>query len=130
MALQAVGNLSTCSGCLIGIVSIAFSGHIKLMVSVGAEVGVVSIQTSGMICVGRGVVEALCSCREHLDSMLAVLLVYRAVMHVGGFAKGWKGVKVLQNCPFACLHTSNCVWDSSSPIVVSLVTPKYWMLMS
>ena len=88
MALQAIGNFSTCSGCLIGIVSIGFSGHIKLMVSVGAEVGVVSIQTFGVICVRRGVAEALCSCREHLDSMLAVLLAYRAAMHVGGFAKG------------------------------------------
>ena len=88
MALQAVGICSTCSGCLIGIVSIGFSEHIKLMVSVGAEVGVASIQTSGIICVGRGVVEALCSWRKHLDSMLAVLLAYRAAMHVGGFAKG------------------------------------------
>ena len=100
------------------------------MVPVGAEVGVVSIQTSGVICVGRGVVEALCSCREHLDSMLAVLLAYRVVMHVGGFAKGWKGIEILQNCPFAYLHTSNCVQDSSSPIAASLVTPKYWVLMS
>ena len=88
VALQAVGNLSTCSGCLIGMVSKGFSGHIKLMVSVGAEVGVVSIQTSGVISVGRGVTVALCSCREHFDSMLATLLAYRAVMHVGGFAKG------------------------------------------
>ena len=95
------------------------------MVSVGVEVGVVSIQTSGMICVGRGVIVALCICREHLDSMLDVLLAYRAVMHVGGFAKGRKGVEMWQNCPFACLHTSNCVQDSSSPIVASLVTPKY-----
>ena len=88
MALQAIGNFSTCSGCLIGIVSIGFSGHIRLMVSVGAEVGVASIQTSGVICVGRGVAVALCSCREHFDSMLVALLAYRAAMHVGGFAKG------------------------------------------
>ena len=88
VALQAIGSFSTCSGCLIGIVSIGFSGHIKLMVSVGAEVGVVSIQTFGMICVGRGVIEALWSCREHLDSMLAVLLAYGVAMHVGAFAKG------------------------------------------
>ena len=29
-----------------------------------------------------------------------------------------------QNCLFACLHTSNCVLDSSSPIVASLVDSK------
>ena len=88
MALQAVGNFSTHSGCLIWIVSIDFSGHIRLMMSVGAEVGIASIQTSGVICVGRGVAVALCSCREHFDSMLVPLLAYRAAMHVGGFAKG------------------------------------------
>ena len=130
MALQAIGSFSTCSGCLIGIVSMGFSGDIRLMVSVGAEVGVVSIQTSGVICVGRGMAVDLCSCREHFDFMLAALLAYRAVMHVGGFAKGWKGVEMWQNCPFACLHTSNCVVDSSNPIVASLVTPKYFVLMS
>ena len=52
-----------------------FSGHIRLMVSVGAEAGVVSIQTLGVICVGREVVATLCSCREHFDLMLASLLV-------------------------------------------------------
>ena len=71
VALQAIGSLSMCSGCLIGMVLKGFLGHIKLMVSVGAEVGVASIQTSGVICVGRGVAVALCSCREHFDSMLA-----------------------------------------------------------
>ena len=74
MALQAIGSFSTCSSCLIGIVSMGFSGHIRLMVSVGAEAGVASIQTSGVICVGRDVVVALHSCREHFDFMLASLL--------------------------------------------------------
>ena len=49
---------------------------------------------------------------------------------VGGFAKGWKGVGMWQNCPFAYLHFSNCVLDKSSPIVASLVTLKYLVLMS
>ena len=83
-----------CSGCLIGIVSIGLSGHIRLMVSVGAEAGVVIIHTLGVICVGRGVAVALHSCRDHFDFMLAVPLVYRAAMHVGGFAKGGKGVEM------------------------------------
>ena len=52
-----------------------FSGHIRLMVSVGAEAGVANIQTSGVICVGREVAAALHSCREHFDFMLASLLV-------------------------------------------------------
>ena len=60
------------------------------MVAVGAEKGV-SIQTSGVISVGRGIVEALCSCREHLDSMWALFLTYSMAVHVGGLAKGLKG---------------------------------------
>ena len=32
-------------------------------------------------------VVVLCSCKEHLDVMLALLLAYRAVMHVGGLAR-------------------------------------------
>ena len=34
--------------------------------------------------------------------MLALLLAYRAAMHVGGLASGWKGVEMWQNCPLAC----------------------------
>ena len=68
----------------------------------GAVTGVVSIQTSGVISVGRAVVVVLCNCKEHLDAMLALLLAYRAAMHVGGLARGWKGVEMWQNCPLAC----------------------------
>ena len=54
----------------------------------GAVTGVVSIQTSGVICVGTAVVVVLHNCKEHLDVMLALLLVYRAAMHGGGLASG------------------------------------------
>ena len=42
------------------------------------------------------------NCQEHLDAMLALLLAYRAAMHGGGLARGWKGVEMWQNCPLAC----------------------------
>ena len=74
MALQAVGSCSMCSGHLTGMVVIGFSGHIRLMVSEGAEGAVVSIYTLGVICVGRGVVVDLRSCKKHFDSILAALL--------------------------------------------------------
>ena len=51
-------------------------------------------------------------------------------MHVGALARGWKGVEIWQNCPLAYRHIPNCVLDSSNPIVASLVTPKYFVLMS
>ena len=65
-----------------------FSGHIRVTVLTGAVTGVASIQTSGVICVGRAVVVVIHKCKEHLDAMPALLLVYRAVMHVSGLASG------------------------------------------
>ena len=65
-----------------------FSGHIKVTVLIRAVAGVVRIQTSGVIWVGRLVVVVLHSCKEHLEAMPVLLLVYRAAMHVGGLASG------------------------------------------
>ena len=47
-------------------------------------------------------VVVLHNCKEHLDAMLALLLAYRAAMHVGGLARGLKGVEMWQKCPLAC----------------------------
>ena len=41
------------------------------------------------------------NCKEHLDAMLALLLAYRMAMHMGGLARGWKGMGMWQNCPLA-----------------------------
>ena len=62
-------------------VSMAFSGHISIMVLVGAESGVVMIQTSGDIWVGKFTSDA---CKV----ISAVLIAYRAVTQDGGFDKG------------------------------------------
>ena len=74
MALQAVGSFSICIGCQMAIVSIGFSGDIRVIVLTWAVTGVVSIQTSGVICIGRAVVVVLHNCKEHLDAVLALLL--------------------------------------------------------
>ena len=58
------------------------------MVFVGVVTGIVSIQTSGAIWVGRLVVEALHVYKEHLEAISALLLVYRAAMQGGGLASG------------------------------------------
>ena len=65
-----------------------FSGHIDVIVFVGAANGVVSIQTSGAIWVGRLVVKALHICKEHLEAISALLFAYRAAMQDGGLASG------------------------------------------
>ena len=69
-------------------VSVAFSGHISLMVLAGVESGVMRIQTSGDICVGKFTSEVFLICNEHCKVISDGLLAYRAVTHVGGFAKG------------------------------------------
>ena len=67
------------------------------MVFTGAATGVVRIQTSGAIWVGRLVAEALHICNEHFEVISTVLFVYKPAIQDGGFANGWKGVVMLQN---------------------------------
>ena len=67
------------------------------MVFTGAVGGVVRIQTSGAIWVGKLVSDAFCICSEHFDEISAVLFAYRAAIQDGGCVSGWKGVVMLQN---------------------------------
>ena len=78
-------------------VSMAFSGHINVMVFTGAASGVVRIQTSGAIWVGKFVVDAFSICTEHFEVISTVLFAYRAAIQDGWFANGWKGGVMLQN---------------------------------
>ena len=40
--------------------------------------------------------------RESHSSIAWSFLAYRAVIHDGGFMRGWYGASILQNCLFAC----------------------------
>ena len=75
----------------------AFSEHINVMVFAGAASGVVRIQTSGAIWVGKFVSDAFHIFSKHLEVISTVLLAYKAAIQDGGFASGWKGVVLLQN---------------------------------
>ena len=86
-----------CTGFCIMMVSMAFSGHINVMVFTGAASGVVRVQTSGAIWVGKFVSDAFHICSEHFEVISTVLFAYRVVIQDGGFANGWKGVVMLQN---------------------------------
>ena len=88
MALQAIGSFSMCIGGWIGIDSMGFLWHIKVMVLTGAVAGVVSIQTSGAIWVGKLVVVVLNICKEHLEAIPVLIFAYTAAMQVGGLASG------------------------------------------
>ena len=78
-------------------VSVAFSGHISVIVLAGVEHGVMRAQTSGDICFGNFTSEVFLISNEHYEVISAEFLAYRAKIHDGGFAKGWKGVVILQN---------------------------------
>ena len=97
MALQAVSILRMCTVFLTVMVSVAFSGHINVIVLAGAESGVKRIQTSGDVCVGRFTPKVFLICNEHCKVIPAGLLTYTAETHDGGFAKGCKGVVIQQN---------------------------------
>ena len=73
--------------------------------SAGAESGVVRVQTFGAICDGMLTSQVFLICHEHHEEMLARCLAYEAEVHVGGFASAWKGVGIVQNCPFAAWQT-------------------------
>ena len=88
VALQAIGSLSMCTGFCIVMVSMAFSGHIRVIVFPGAAIGVVRIQTSGAIWVGKLVIDAFHICSEYFEVISTVLFAYQAAIQDGGFANG------------------------------------------
>ena len=88
VALQAIGSFSMCTGFCIIMVSMAFSGYMSVMVFAGAASGVVRIQTSGAIWVGKFVFDAFHNCHEHFEVMPAVLFAYKAAIQGGRFANG------------------------------------------
>ena len=79
-----------CIGFWIGMVAMGFSRHINFMVFNGAVTGVVRIQTSGAIWVGRLVAKALHICNEHLEAISTLLFAYRDTIQDDGFANGLK----------------------------------------
>ena len=78
-------------------VSVALSGHINVMALASVEIGVMRIQTSGDICVGRFTSEVFLICNKHHEDIPAGFPAYRAETHDGGFAKGWKGMVMPKN---------------------------------
>ena len=82
----------------------ASSGQMNIIpvdTAAGAEV---NIQTFGVMDAGMLTLYAFLISSEHLFSMLALSLVYKADIHIGGFARGRRGVFKLQNCLLACFE--------------------------
>ena len=85
--------------------TVAFPWHIRVIMLAGAESAVVRIHTFGATCDGMFSSDVFLTCSEHHEEMPAWFLTYKAEVHVGGFASGWKGVSMLQNYPFAACQT-------------------------
>ena len=100
------------------------------MVFTGAVGGVVRIQTSGAIWVGKFVSDIFHICSEHFEEISAVLFAYRAGIPYSGFASGWKGMVMLQNWPYASWQTWYWLVESSTAMVAWLVMPKYFVSTS
>ena len=66
-------------------VSMAFLGHISITMFAGAASGVVRIQTSGDIWVGKFTSDAFHICNEHCEMISSVLLAYRATIQDGHY---------------------------------------------
>ena len=80
----------------------ASSGQINVIPVDYNLVAEVSIHRLGAISVGMVALSIFLICREHLFSIPALFLAQIAAMHGVGWASGWRGAIMLQNCPFAC----------------------------
>ena len=90
VVLQAMGSFSMCTGFHIVMVSMAFLGHINVMVFAGAASGVVRIQTSGATWIGKFTPDAFPICNEYCEVISTVLIAYRTAIQDGGFVKAEK----------------------------------------
>ena len=85
----------------------ASPGQMSVIPDDTAVIGEVIIQTFGAIGVSMLTILAFLICSEHLLWILALSLVYKADMQVGGLASDRRGVFKLQNCPLAFWHVLN-----------------------
>ena len=107
----------------------ASSGQMSIIPVDTAAGTEINIQTFGAIDVGMLTLLAFLICSEHLFSMLALSLVYKADINVGGFTSGRRGVFKLQNCPLSFWHVLNWSSEISIALVLSCVMPKYLLFM-
>ena len=97
----------------------AWLGEI-IIIPINTAVGVeVIIHTLGAISVGMVALLVFLIYSEHLFSIPALFFVYIAAIHVGGWASGWRGVLILQNCPLACWYILNCCSEIFTAFVSS-----------
>ena len=82
----------------------ASPGQMSIIPDDTAVGGEVTTQTFGVIDVGMLKLLPNLICSEHLFLMLALSLVYKADVYIGGFVSGRRGVFKLHNCLLAFWH--------------------------
>ena len=85
----------------------ASPGQMSVIPDGTAVAGEVIIQILGMIDDGMLTLMAFLIFSEHLFLMLALSLVYKADIQVGGLVSGRRGVFRMQNCLLAFWHVLN-----------------------
>ena len=90
--MQAVGSCNTWIGFFTLMNLVVSPGQMRVIVVATAEGAIVKIQTFGAICEGILTSKVFLIFNEHLVEILAVFLVYKAVVQDGGLASSWNGV--------------------------------------
>ena len=104
------------------------SGKISIIPDDTAVGGEVIIQTFGVKDVGMLTLLAFPICSEHLFSILALFLAYKAILKIGGFVSGRRGVFKLQKYSLACEHVQNCCVEMSTALVFHALCPNFYCL--
>ena len=129
MALHAGCNQSPWMGVCGMMDQGASPGQMSVISDSTAAVGEVIVLILGVIDVGMLILLTFLICSEHLFWMLALSLVYKADVQVGGLGSGRRGVFKLQNCSLAFWHVLNWSSEISTFLVSSCIMPKYLLFM-
>ena len=81
---------------------VALSGQITVIVDPSVSEFEGMIQRFEVTATGMNVCGTWDIDREHCSPIAWPFLAYKAVIHNGGFMRGWNGAFILQNCQFAC----------------------------
>ena len=123
VALQAVDNLSIWKSCWRRTVLVALSGQIIVIVDPSVSWFERMIQA----CEVTATVSNLCGKwdidKGHFSPIAWSFIAYRAVIHDDWFVRGWNGVFIQQNSPFACWQAMYNWSMIATAFVSSYVTP-------
>ena len=113
-----------------GMVLVALSGQVIVIADASLWGFEGIIQRFEVTAIGTNVYGARDITEEHFSFIALSFLAYRAVIHDGGFVRGWNVAFILQNCLFACWQALYCWSMMATAFVSSYVSPMYlWLIL-